>query len=228
MKKFKYLLLLIPAVMLLPAFVVYNSLPPAESVAIVTKTVNDVKYKSGGSGWSDLKNGSALQNSDEIKTGDKSLALVKFTDNSVLRVRDNSMVKIFAEKTGKNVSKTTEINSGTVGFNVTKQDQNDFKFNTPTLVASIRGTGGLVQGGDDQGLVAIEEGSVFVEAIYGNRQTGMVPAGTFVYITKEGDVTVLPFNNTIQNLINNSKKTNVKKLIIKTDSGDLIIEYFVD
>ncbi|MBK6679070.1 MAG: hypothetical protein IPG53_03155 [Ignavibacteriales bacterium] len=47
--------------------------------------VNTAQYKSSAGKWVDLKTGQALSSEDMIKTSGKSLVVVKFTDNSVLK-----------------------------------------------------------------------------------------------------------------------------------------------
>jgi len=79
--------------------------PPADSpVAIMMKVVKDVTLKKAEADWSSVKIGAALSTNDEIKTGSQSLALIKFTDNSILRVRENSTLKIYADKANKEIS----------------------------------------------------------------------------------------------------------------------------
>ena len=123
---------------------------PASPIAIVMKVVKDVSFKKVDGDWTTIKIGQALSTGDEIKTGAKSLALVKFTDNSILRVRENCSIKIYADKNDKQISKNTYIGKGGVNFEVAKQQQNEeFQFTTPTMVASIRGTKGFFQVGDE-------------------------------------------------------------------------------
>lgn len=197
-------------------------------VAILMKTIKDVSYKKSGADWTNAKMGIPLSTNDEVKTGDKSLALIKFTDNSILRVRENSSLKIYADKNNKDLSKNTYIDKGKVGFQVTHQQNEEFKFTTPTMVASIRGTGGLFDVSQDSTLLILGEGSVEMAALEGLRQSALLTAGNYAIIGRNGSITIYPNGNAQNQDLENSKKVNIKKMTIKTNQGDLIIEYLGD
>jgi len=201
--------------------------PPSEApIAIVMKIVKDVNFKKANGDWSATKIGQTLATGDEIKTGGKSLAIVKFTDNSILRVRENCSIKIYANKNDKQISKNTYIGKGGVNFEVTKQQQNEeFQFTTPTMVASIRGTKGFLQVGDNETVLVLEEGSIDYKSLLGDQTKGNVKGGNSVIFTNDGNVTVATISPEQQRQLEDSKKTNTKKIIIKTNQGDLIIEY---
>ncbi|MDP3149756.1 MAG: FecR family protein [Ignavibacteria bacterium] len=199
---------------------------PASPIAIVMKVVKDVSFKKVDGDWTTIKIGQALSTGDEIKTGAKSLALVKFTDNSILRVRENCSIKIYADKNDKVISKNTYIGKGGVNFEVAKQQQNEeFQFTTPTMVASIRGTKGFFQVGDNGTVLVLEEGAVDYKSLLGEQIKGNVRGGNSVVFTNDGQVTVSTISPQQQRQLEDSKKTNTKKIIIKTNQGDLIIEY---
>lgn len=199
---------------------------PASPIAIVMKVVKDVSFKKVDGDWTTIKIGQALSTGDEIKTGAKSLALVKFTDNSILRVRENCSIKIYADKNDKVISKNTYIGKGGVNFEVAKQQQNEeFQFTTPTMVASIRGTKGFFQVGDDGTVLVLEEGTIDYKSLIGEQIKGNVRGGNSVVFTNDGQVTVANISPEQQRQLEDSKKTNTKKIIIKTNQGDLIIEY---
>ncbi|MDP3682815.1 MAG: FecR family protein, partial [Ignavibacteria bacterium] len=199
---------------------------PASPIAIVMKVVKDVSFKKADGDWTTIKIGQALSTGDEIRTGAKSLALVKFTDNSILRVRENCSIKIYADKNEKVISKNTYIGKGGVNFEVAKQQQNEeFQFTTPTMVASIRGTKGFFQVGDNGTVLVLEEGAVDYKSLLGEQIKGNVRGGNSVVFTNDGQVTVSTISPQQQRQLEDSKKTNTKKIIIKTNQGDLIIEY---
>ncbi len=200
--------------------------PPESPIAIVMKIVKDVNFKKVNGDWTTIKIGQALSTGDEIRTGAKSLALVKFTDNSILRVRENCSIKIYADKNGKQISKNTYIGKGGVNFEVTKQQQNEeFQFTTPTMVASIRGTKGFFQVGDNGTVLVLEEGAVDYKSLLGEQIKGNVKGGNSVVFTNDGQVTVATISPEQQRQLEDSKKTDTKKIIIRTNQGDLIIEY---
>jgi hypothetical protein len=208
----------------------FSADPPKDSpVAIIMKIINDVTARKNGANWGPAKTGTPLSTTDEVKTGDKSLALIKFTDNSLIRVRENSSLKIYADKDKGQLSKNTYIDKGKVGFNVSKQENEEFRFTTPTMVASIRGTGGYIAvEHDGLSLLVCTEGNIDISATQGQKQTGNLKAGRFAQIGADGTINsgaITPQQDTESK---NLKRTNIKRLIINTDSGDLIIEYLGD
>ncbi len=118
-------------------------LPLAPTVGLVTKVVKEVTHKPGDEDWHKAKVGQPLSNGDLLKTGQKSIAIVKFVDNNVLRVRSRSELKIFGEKAADGTfSKNVQVDRGKIGFSVEKQENEQFTFTSPTSVASIRGSDG--------------------------------------------------------------------------------------
>lgn len=183
---FKLLIILIASFQL---FAGEPQQPGDSPVAIVMKTIKEVSFKKDKANWVEAKAGIPLATNDEIKTGDKSLALIKFTDNSILRVRENSSLKIYADKKQGDLSKNTYIDKGKVGFNVTKQQNEEFKFTTPTMVASIRGTDGYFDVGEDGNtLLVCNEGQIEVQATQGEKQSGTVSGGNFVQVNENGSI----------------------------------------
>jgi len=226
MKKVNFLLVAIILAAFTASNFAGNNPAPSPPIAIVMKVVKDVEFKKVDGNWSTIKIGQALSSGDEIKTGSKSLALVKFTDNSILRVRENCSIKIYADKNDKQISKNTYIGKGGVNFEIAKQQKNEeFQFTTPTMVASIRGTKGFFQVGDDGTVLVLEEGAIDYKSLLGEQTKGNVKGGNSVVFTNDGQVTVSTISPDQQKQLEDSKKTNTKKLIIKTNQGDLIIEY---
>ncbi|HCV43937.1 MAG TPA: hypothetical protein DGH68_10675 [Bacteroidetes bacterium] len=117
--------------------------PSAGSVALISKVVLDVTCKEAGSDWQNAKRGQTLASGDKVKTGSKSVAIIKFKDNSLVRVRELTELTVTGAMNGSAFSKAVEMKSGVVGFNIKKQQAGEeFRFSSPTSVASIRGTGG--------------------------------------------------------------------------------------
>lgn len=226
-------LLILPLVLLLTGFYSgeENKSKSAESpVAILMKAVKDVTFKKENADWQNAKIGLTLITGDEIKTGDKSLALIKFTDNSVLRVREKSTVKIYADKKDKAISKNTYIDKGTVGFKVTKQENEEFQFTTPTMVASIRGTEGYVNHNPDDSTstIYLNNGTAYVYNVQNPNNSGTIGGGQFASTGGGGGFNSGQGNQQNQSQFNSTTQTNVKKIVIKTNQGDLIIEYIGD
>ena len=117
--------------------------PDGKPIAMIMKIINDdVQRRSVGKEWQKAKRGDQLASKDNIKTGSTAFAVVKFNDNTLLKVRPNSEITIAGEIAGNVFSKSVELNRGGTDFDVKKQEKEKFEFSTPTSVASIRGTNG--------------------------------------------------------------------------------------
>ena len=54
---------------------------PNSSVAVVSKVILDVQHKEIDKSWEQARRGETLASGDRVKTGEKSIAVVKFKDN---------------------------------------------------------------------------------------------------------------------------------------------------
>ena len=197
-------------------------------IALIKKIVKDVTFKeSEESDWELAKTGVPLQDGQEVKTGTKSLALILFTDGSgLLRVRENSILHIYGEKESNKLNKNTFLQRGQLGFQVSKQEDEQFKFTTPTVVASIRGTGGYIDVEDENSTTVVcETGLIELQATGGDKQTGSLSGGNAANINSDGQITINPMNQSQQDELNKNKQTDTKKIKIKTKEGEIEIEY---
>ena len=196
-------------------------------IALIQKVIQDVKYKPIQKDWLNAKAGLALKDGEEVKTGNKSLALVKFLDGSLVRVRENTTLSIYAKTENKKQSNNAVISNGQINFDVRKQGNSDFTFTTPTGIASIRGTSGLIEVLDpNQSKFILETGSLDLQATSGNKMNSTLTAGNTAIITDDGNIIISETNEDDKSKIKNSKSTEVKKLVIKTQEGYLEIEYY--
>ncbi|PKN77743.1 MAG: hypothetical protein CVU48_10615 [Candidatus Cloacimonetes bacterium HGW-Cloacimonetes-1] len=137
-----------------------------------------------------FKVGDLLQNNDEIRTGGESFAAYKFVDDSAnIKVFPNSVVKITAMKSGTKLNKSVAVTKGSVLSKV-KKNSGAFQVETPTTVASVRGTGFLTKVSEDQTtMIIVTEGDVIVE-IKESGETRSVSAGNTAQIDEFGNVAV--------------------------------------
>lgn len=131
---------------------------PVADVAIVIKTVKDVQAKSGNMPFKPAQRGQNLNSGDAVKTGDKSFSILRFVDGSVIRVQENSEIKVRGEKADGKMEKTIDINLGKLGFNVKQKPGEQFRFTSPTSVASIKGTNGAYNSDSEGSSLTIVEG----------------------------------------------------------------------
>jgi len=145
------------------------SSPDAEQViGVVSKVILDVTHKPTGQDWAAAVRGQALSQGHALRTGEKSVAIIKFKDNSLLRLREMSEVTLNGNQTGQSLSKSVDLLNGVIGFSVSKQRAGEeFRFSTPTSVASIRGTAGSLSRGASDVLVVIEGVVNFLNKVSG-------------------------------------------------------------
>ena len=135
--------------------------PPETTIALVSKVILDVTRKEVGKDWAPAKRGATLVSGERLKTGEKSFAVIKFKDNSMLRVREKSEVLLSGVVQGSSFSKGGELERGIIGFNIKKQQAGEeFRFSSPTSVASIRGTSGQFGSADSIDTLIVLEGLV--------------------------------------------------------------------
>lgn len=198
-------------------------------VAQVKKIIRNVEYKEKKeSEWQTAKTSSPLYDGGRVKTDAKSVALILFTDGSgLLRVRENSILNVYAEINNRKMNKNTFIDQGSVSFDVNKQEDEEFKFTTPTAVASIRGTTGLfdvVENGEST--MILERGNVDLETKSGKKVN--LAAGYTASFDLQGNVNVVPSSDDDKKRLAQAKSLTTKKVIIKTKFGDVEVEYFPD
>lgn len=113
----------------------------AEKIAVATKVkgVSEI-MKVGSKKFSSLKAGMILDDGDKVRTGKSGfVAIIFIDDKSTLKVKENSEAVITGRRTKKNISKKINIDGGTIRASITKQNV-DFVIQTPTSVASVKGT----------------------------------------------------------------------------------------
>ena len=129
----KYSLLLINS--LLFSFVFANK------IAVATKIKGVVEILSvSNKDFSTLRPGTVLSDGDKIRTGSKGfVAIIFIDDKSTLKLKENSEVVITGQRTAASISKKINMDIGTIRATVNKQ-KTDFVIQTPTSVASVKGT----------------------------------------------------------------------------------------
>jgi hypothetical protein len=133
-------------------------------VALLSKVVLDVARREASRDWQSARRGDILSPGDKVKTGEKSVAVIKFRDRSLVRVRERSELTVNETTSGVCVSRSVNLEDGSVGFKTEKQGSDEeFRFTSPTSVASIRGTEGQFISGRDSDTLIIIEGVVLLK-----------------------------------------------------------------
>lgn len=197
------------------------------TAAIVTKVIQNVEHKSGDTDWALTKPLTQLETSDVLRTGEKSLAIIRFLDGSNLRVREKTTITIYADKKQNGLSKNTRVDAGKMRFETVRQKGDDeFLITTPTAVASIRGTEGVIHVLDDGAtMLTLDSGRVDIRATLGAQQSGAVEGGMTALISTEGNVSV---DYSTQEQLDDSRKSTMSKekyIIIQTNVGTFRLNY---
>lgn len=212
-------------------FLGINSGDNETPIALVKKIVKKVTHRVDvEADWETAKTGMLVNNGEQVKTGFRSLALVLFTDGSgLLRVRENSILNIYGKQNGKNLNKNTVIEKGYVGFEINKQEAEEFKFTTPTAVAAIRGTEGFIEIGENNlSIVACSEGKIEVESLIGMKRKIFVEGGFFAVQQANGYFKIKKLTEEMMNKLKNTRNSSLEKILIETKEGKIEIEYYSD
>ena len=113
------------------------------TIALVNRVVEVVERRTNGVEWTNAKIGDLLTSGDVVKTGPQSFSLIRFYDNSLLRIQELSEVTIYSDRDKNHYHRHIEVGKGAIGFDVRKEERDRFEFSTATSVASIRGSSGL-------------------------------------------------------------------------------------
>jgi len=113
----------------------------ASKIAVATKVTGMVEIMPAGKkDFSKLKPGTILSDGDKVRTGGSGFAAIIFIDDkSILKLKGDSEAIIAGQRTAASISKKINMDSGTVRATITKQNV-DFVIQTPTSVASVKGT----------------------------------------------------------------------------------------
>ena len=137
-KKYNFTLILI----LLTLFI--EILVPEEHsvIAVTTKAKGNVSHRAWNSeDYFNLLPAKALNDGDHIQTGDDGFgALVYLDDKSMVKIKENTNFEVLGTKSQGQISKRLKINNGTVKANIQKGKEGGFVIETPTSVATVKGT----------------------------------------------------------------------------------------
>jgi hypothetical protein len=109
-------------------------------VAVLNKVVGEVKIDMVlEPGWQAASLGGKLANGDKLETGSASFSSIMFLDRSMIKVRENTKFTVKSKRTVKRELET-DINVAVGEMNVKTTTGSKFKIQTPTSVASVKGT----------------------------------------------------------------------------------------
>ena len=122
-------------------FSIILSISYGNKIAVATKVKGDVELmKVETDNFLGLNPGTILSDGDKIRTGESGFAVIIFIDDkSILKIKENSEVVLTGQRTAASISKKINMDGGTIRATITKQNT-DFIIQTPTSVASVKGT----------------------------------------------------------------------------------------
>lgn len=124
----------------LPLVILISLLIGADQVAVATKVSGNVNHSQGKKS-APLKPGTVIENGDKIRTGSNGfVALIFIDDKSTLKIKSNTELEITGKREKNSIAKKINMARGTLRAKVTKQAKSDFIVQTPTSVASVKGT----------------------------------------------------------------------------------------
>lgn len=183
-------------------FITVTTAQKKKTIATVFKPVGSVEFKTPAKEWSAAKPSTPLYGGDLVRTGENSFAVIKFLENSVLRVQEKSEVTINGEIAKGEFSKNVFLQKGELGFNVKKRPNEKFEFTTPTSVASIRGTGGLlIAGMDSNDVLILGNGTVDFKNLISNFMM-TVNGGQTAYSFSDGTIKIEESSEEEKRLLN--------------------------
>tara|TARA_B100001173_G_scaffold103015_1_gene89171 strand:- start:107 stop:841 length:735 start_codon:yes stop_codon:yes gene_type:complete len=210
--KYKFLLILV--------FVSF--LINKETLAIVTKSSGDVKYKNYLSNEfsNELKMGSQLFNNDLIVTN--SDGFVKFSyldDGTTIKIHHDSELYVRGQINKKSISKRINMSNGLLKLDVSKQNDDEFMVITPTSVASVKGTSFILESNEDGDSFFGYEGTVEIRNKESNK---IVKLSKNLKVTSTND-------GSINSEIVTPVDINPIEIFIEMDEEEQPIEnYFID
>lgn len=133
----------------------------------IDKMVGDIKVRRGSSSqWVDARVRMPLKESDAIRAFIESEAEIKTSEGSVIKVSENTTLELAALKGGTHGAQETRLKvlNGGIVSDVKKlmTRSSKFEFETPTAVASIRGTRVGLDVSGEQTDIRVYEGVVYV------------------------------------------------------------------
>lgn len=210
--------------------------PDSRPLAIIRRSKPELLVKHGNGAWIQPGVAEQLFSGDSIKTGADGYAAIQFMDNSLVKVKPNSILAIMGEVRGKdNTASRLAVQVGEVFLNVTKQ-KSDFEVGTPSAVAAVKGTkGNIGVDKDENTTVDVIEGQF--EVTTSNGEKGMFRKGQRASVSKStgtlqkttlSQKQIQQTNSSYNDLDKKSRPKTMKIRFVNKDgeSQELDVEYF--
>jgi len=173
----------IAIIIIIAGFLLFTTTSDAVDAQLIIEN-GSVQVKHFGS-WADATNGMNLYQSDSIKTGDNTSASIIILKGSIIRLDENTEITIKEIIQGTEINVTIQQDAGRTWNTVQKISGIDnYEVETPTTVASVRGTSFDVNVDND--------GVTIVSIVKGIVNISITENGTVysVELTKNWSITV--------------------------------------
>ncbi len=170
---------------------------------------------------------SVIKEGDLIKTGAKSLALIKFNSGSTIKINENSEVKVSVLKPANNNTLLSLI-KGSSFFKKDPKLSGKLNVKTKTATLGVRGTEFFVSYGKklkDDVFMCVNEGSVFVTT--DNKKGTIVKEGEGVNISSSKKISrpkFLPWTKDLNWSLNPKTKNLENDASIEEKYGDPLLQ----
>ena len=166
--------------------------------------------------------GTLLSGGDTLKTGDGSYTTLIFQDDgSRVKLGENAVLTLNVSRKQKKLNKKLKLDKGKIWAKVTKRRDTQFQVNTPTSVASVKGTDFIVEEHDWgetwvwglEGVVELSNDKGKVTVNEGEKGTA-TDDGLNVEKTEEGDDLLEPGPHTINIHMKRTDNPSLRKELI--------------
>lgn len=201
----RFLVVIFCGLFMSPSFLLADN----KDVALVLKTKGAVGVKKQTQGkFVRARRGNRLDDGETVKTGKNSLAALVFTDDrSQLKVRSNSSVTIRGKRQKKGIIKRISLGFGQIWAKVTRQ-QTEMRVETPSGVATVKGTTFNCLYQDDTFFVHCQEGLMEVFNQFGAMRVGANELAQLTQTTAPQKLQVDP--NSIFDLSEDDERTKMR------------------
>lgn len=189
------------------------ALQAQSAIAVVRKARGEVMLTRNGKDLQ-VKRGMRVYNDDELQTRKRaSVSLIFLDDKSLVRVRQNSIFKVKGTRDGSSIAKNVVMEIGDVFASVAKQ-KGEFRVETPTSVASVKGTEFSVNYSNGVARTFVYQGSVEV-ANKNGQGAQTIGEGKKATVGNDGNVSV-------EDMTEEEKSA---KDVDDFDIGEIILEF---
>jgi len=194
----------------------------------VQSIIGDVRI-SGISGSREAKVGDNIGLSESIVTAKKAVADLVFGSSGVIRINENSKVKVKSIADKKTSDTVLDMDKGRIYVTLAKLKGNGFRVKTPTAVASVRGTSFTVVADNKGAKLSVAKGTVAVNPVKDGKifeeKSASVEAGNKTgYIDKKSVEKIIAGRMEIPVM----EMTPAEKIEIQTEVKNIKIETIPD